>query len=54
MPISPQARAAAAAGTPPPLSWIAFARLWTRIALLALLLILLVPPHYLWRILHIS
>lgn len=54
MPISPQARAAAADGTPPPLSWIAFARLWTRILLLALLLIVLVPPHYLWRILHIS
>lgn len=54
MPISPQARAAAAAGTPPPLSWVAFVRLWTRIILLALLLILMVPPHYLWRILHIS
>ncbi|WP_353204813.1 1-acyl-sn-glycerol-3-phosphate acyltransferase [Sphingomonas sp.] len=54
MPISPQARAAAAAGTPPPLSWLAFLRLWTRIVLLALMLVVTVPPHYLWRILHIS
>ena len=54
MPISPQARAAAAAGTPPPLSWLGFIRLWTRITLLALMLIVTVPPHYLWRILHIS
>lgn len=54
MPISPQARAAAAAGTPPPLSWIGFLRLWTRIVLLALMLVITVPPHYLWRILHIS
>ena len=54
MPISPQARAAAAAGTPPPLSWLAFLRLWTRIVLLALMLGITVPPHYLWRILHIS
>ncbi|BCA60635.1 lysophospholipid acyltransferase family protein [Sphingomonas sp. HMP6] len=54
MPISPHARAAAAAGTPPPLSWLAFLRLWTRILLLALTLIVTVPPHYLWRILHIS
>ena len=53
MPISPHARAAAA-GTPPPLSWLAFLRLWTRILLLALTLIVTVPPHYLWRILHIS
>ena len=53
MPISPHARAAAA-GTPPPLSWLALLRLWTRILLLALTLIVTVPPHYLWRILHIS
>ena len=54
MPISPQARAAAAAGTPPLLGWPGFVRLWTRIVLLALMLVVTVPPHYLWRILHIS
>ena len=54
MAISPAARAAAAAGTPPPLGLPGFVRLWTRIALLALMLLVTVPPHYLWRILHIS
>ena len=54
MPIRPEARAAAAAGTPPPLSWLGFIRLWTRVVLLALMLVVTIPPHYVWRILHIS
>lgn len=54
MAISPEARAAAAAGTPPPIGRLAWLRLWLRIAMLALALGLAIPPHYVWRVLHIS
>lgn len=54
MPIRPEARAAAAAGNPPPLGWLGWWRLCVRSTLLALALLIAIPPHYLWRILHIS
>lgn len=54
MPIRPEDRAAAAAGNPPPLGWFGWGRLCARSAVLALALLIAIPPHYLWRILHIS
>ncbi|MFX8633164.1 hypothetical protein ABTM26_19445, partial [Acinetobacter baumannii] len=37
-----------------PLGWLGWWRLCVRSVLLALALLIAIPPHYLWRILHIS
>lgn len=54
MPIGAEARAAAAAGRPPPIGWPGRVRLGTRTLLLAVLLLACVPLHYGWRILRLS
>jgi 1-acyl-sn-glycerol-3-phosphate acyltransferase len=52
--LSPEARAAAAAGNPPPISLAGWLRIILRAAGLVIALILLVPLHYLWRTLRIT
>ena len=44
------ARLEALAGLPPQVSPIGWIRLWTRVALMVLVLVLLLPFHYLWRL----
>jgi 1-acyl-sn-glycerol-3-phosphate acyltransferase len=52
--LDPQARAAAAAGIPPPIDFAGQVRIALRGAGLVLALILTVPLHYLWRLLRLS
>jgi lyso-ornithine lipid O-acyltransferase len=52
--MTPEARAQAAAGTPPPIDAIGHVRIVLRAALLVLGLLLCVPLHYLWRLLRLS
>lgn len=48
------ARVEALAGLPPKVSALGWTRLWTRVALMVLTLIALLPLHFLWRILRLS
>jgi 1-acyl-sn-glycerol-3-phosphate acyltransferase len=48
------ARADAAAGRPPPITWLGWTRLWTRVVLLAVTLLIAIPFHYLWRFVRLS
>jgi 1-acyl-sn-glycerol-3-phosphate acyltransferase len=48
------ARLEALAGLPPKVSLLGWLRLWTRFAGLFLLMLALVPLHYLWRLLRLS
>jgi lyso-ornithine lipid O-acyltransferase len=54
MTISPEARAAAAAGNPQPISLAGWIRIFLRAAGLLTALIILVPFHYLWRLLRLN
>ena len=46
--------AAAAAGHPPPVSAIGWARLCLRVAMMALAALICIPLHYLWRLFRLS
>jgi len=52
--ISPEARAAAATGNPPPISLAGWIYILLRASGLVLALVLLVPLHYLWRLVRIT
>jgi len=52
--IIPEARAAAAAGNPPPIALAGWIRIVLRASGLVIALIILVPLHYLWRLVRLN